>query len=561
MAPQYIYTMHGLVKVIGTDKILDGIYLSFYPGAKIGVVGENGSGKSTLLRIMAGVDQDFIGHSEPAKGIRVGYVSQEPQLDPTKTVYENVEMAFKDIKVMLDEYNQIAEDMGTMDADAMEKAMETMGELQEKIDQVDGWNLEHKIEVASEALILPDGNSDVTKLSGGEKRRVALCRALLEQPDILLLDEPTNHLDAETIQWLEKQLQEYPGTVIIVTHDRYFLDNITKWILELDSGKGIPYEGNYSSWLEQKIDKLEKVEKKESFKLNTLKKESEWIKLNQKDRKIFSQAHIKDYYKRVESGDKDKDSEYRSTGLTIAPGPRLGDLVLEAREVSKSYNDVELIKDLDLDLSPGSIVGVIGPNGVGKSTLFNMISGIEQPDTGKIRLGPTVELAYVDQHRDQMDESKTVFQAVCDNMDFIKLGTREINSREYLGKFAFRGKDQQKLIKVLSGGEKNRAYMAKLLRKGGNFILLDEPSNDLDISTLRMLENALLDFNGCVMVISHDRFFLDRICSHILAFEGQGKVRYFEGNFQEYEAARRKELGSDYDKSRRSRYKKLKLEN
>ncbi len=560
MAPQYIYTMQGLVKVIGTDKILDGIYLSFYPGAKIGVVGENGSGKSTLLRIMAGVDQDFIGHSEPAKGIRVGYVSQEPQLDPTKTVYENVEMAFKDIKALVDEYNKIAEDMGTMDGDQMEKAMEQMGELQEKIDQVDGWNLEHKIEVASEALILPDGNSDVTKLSGGEKRRVALCRALLEQPDILLLDEPTNHLDAETIQWLEKQLQEYPGTVIIVTHDRYFLDNITKWILELDNGKGIPYEGNYSSWLEQKIEKLEKIDKKESFKLATLKKESEWIKLNQKDKKVFSQAHIKDYYKRVESGDKDKDSEYRSTGLTIAPGPRLGDLVLEVKDISKSYNGTELIKDLELNLSPGSIVGVIGPNGVGKSTLFNMISGVDQPDKGTIRLGPTVELAYVDQHRDQMDDTKTVFQAVCDNMDFIKMGNREVNSREYLGKFGFRGKDQQKSIKVLSGGEKNRAYMAMLLRKGGNFILLDEPSNDLDISTLRMLENALLDFNGCVVVISHDRFFLDRICSHILAFEGQGKVKYFEGNFQEYEATRRKELGSDYDKSRRSRYKKLKLE-
>ncbi len=558
MAPQYIYTMQGLVKVIGADKILDGIYLSFYPGAKIGVVGENGSGKSTLLRIMAGVDQDFIGHSEPAKGIRVGYVPQEPVLDPTKTVYENVEMAFTNIKVMLDEYNKLAEDMGNMDADEMEKAMERMGDLQDQIEQVDGWNLEHKIEVASDALLLPEGSSDVTKLSGGEKRRVALCKALLEQPDILLLDEPTNHLDAETIQWLEKQLQEYPGTVIIVTHDRYFLDNITKWILELDNGKGIPYEGNYSGWLEQKIDKMERVEKKENFKLSTLKKELEWIKLNQKERKVQSQAHVSEYYKRLESGD--KDSEFRSTGITIAPGPRLGDLVLEVKDVSKSFGKAELIKDMEFNLSPGSIVGVIGPNGVGKSTMFEMIAGNDKPDSGSLRLGPTVELAYVDQHRDQMDDSKTVFQAVCDGIEFIKIGTREMNSREYLGKFSFRGKDQQKLIKVLSGGEKNRAYLAKLLRKGGNFILLDEPSNDLDISTLRMLENALLDFNGCVMVISHDRFFLDRICTHILAFEGQGKVRYFEGNFQDYEASRRKELGADYDRARKSRYKKLQLE-
>lgn len=553
MAPQYIYTMHGLVKVAGADKILDGIYLSFYPGAKIGVVGENGSGKSTLLRIMAGVDQDFIGHSEPAKGIRVGYVPQEPVLDETKTVYENVETAFADIKNMLVEYDKLAEDMA--DPDKMEEALEKMGELQEKIEQVDGWNLEHKIAVASEALLLPDKDSSVKNLSGGEKRRIALCKALLEQPDILLLDEPTNHLDAETVQWLEKQLQEYPGTVIIVTHDRYFLDNITKWILELENGKGTPYEGNYSGWLEQKIAKLEKTEKAENFRLQTLKREFDWIKMNQKERKANSQSHINDYYKRVDSGEQ----EVRNNGIQIAPGPRLGDLVLEINNVNKGYDSVELIKDMDLNLKPGSIVGVIGPNGVGKSTLFEMITGLENPDSGQVRLGPTVEVSYVDQHRDLIDDGKTVFQAVCDGIDTIKVGNREVNSRDYLGKFAFRGKDQQKLIKVLSGGERNRAYLAKLLRKGGNFILLDEPSNDLDITTLRMLENALLDFNGCVMVISHDRFFLDRICTHILAFEGQGKVRYFEGNFQEYEAARRKELGSDYDKSRSSRYKKLKL--
>lgn len=555
MAPQYIYTMHGLVKVInGSEKLLDGIYLSFFPGAKIGVVGENGSGKSTLLKIMAGVDQDFIGHSEPAKGVRVGYVPQEPVLDANKTVYENVEMAFAHVREMLTEYDRLAEDMA--DPDKMEEALEKMGELQEKIEQVDGWNLEHKIQVASEALLLPEGSSSITNLSGGEKRRVALCRALLEQPDILLLDEPTNHLDAETVQWLEKQLQEYPGTVIIVTHDRYFLDNITKWILELENGKGTPYEGNYSGWLEQKIGKLDKTEKPDNFRLQTLKREFEWIKLNQKERKLKNQSHVTDYYKRVDSSEQ---SDPRSNGITIAPGPRLGDLVLEMNDVNKSYGDNQLIKDMELNLKPGSIVGVIGPNGVGKSTMFEMITGIEKPDSGELRLGPTVEISYVDQHRDLIDDGKTVFQAVCDGIDTIKVGNREVNSRDYLGKFGFRGKDQQKLIKVLSGGERNRAYLAKLLRKGGNFVLLDEPSNDLDITTLRMLENALLDFNGCVMVISHDRFFLDRICTHILAFEGQGKVRYFEGNFQEYESMRRKELGSEYDKSRSSRYKKLKL--
>lgn len=559
MAPQYIYTMHGLVKVINNEKILDGIYLSFYPGAKIGVVGENGSGKSTLLRIMAGIDQDFIGHSEPAKGIKVGYVPQEPHLDPTKNVRENVEMAFSEIKSLLDEYDRIANSDDMADPDKMEAALEKMGELQEKIEQVDGWNLDHKIQVASDALLLPDGDSDVTKLSGGEKRRVALCKALLEQPDILLLDEPTNHLDAETIQWLEKQLQEYPGTVIIITHDRYFLDNITKWILELDNGKGIPYEGNYTGWLEQKIDRMEKADKKETFKLATLKKELEWIKASQKEKRLMSMSHIAEYENKANSADKTDPS--RGNGITIAPGPRLGDLVLEMEGVYKKFAGSPLMEDTSLSLKPGSIVGVIGPNGIGKTTLFNMISGQEAPDQGTIRLGPTVQLSYVDQHRDQMDETKTVFDAICEGRDTINLGTREVNAREYLGRFNFKGKDQQKLIKVLSGGEKNRAYMAKLLKQGGNFILLDEPSNDLDISTLRMLENGLLDFNGCVMVISHDRFFLDRICTHILAFEGQGKVRFFEGNFKDYEATRRKELGSDYDKSRKTRYKKLQLDN
>ncbi|MFN8672305.1 MAG: energy-dependent translational throttle protein EttA [Candidatus Sericytochromatia bacterium] len=556
MAPQYVYTMQGLVKVIDGEKILDGIYLSFFPGAKIGIVGDNGSGKSTLMRIMAGVDQDFQGHSEPAKGIRVGYVSQNPKLDEEKTVYENVEMAFPEIKKLLADYDAIANSEDMMDPDKMEKALEKMGELQDKIEQVDGWNLEHKIQVASDALLLPNKDSGVKNLSGGERRRVALCKALLEQPDILLLDEPTNHLDAETVQWLEKQLQDYPGTVIVITHDRYFLDNITKWILELDAGKGIPYEGNYTSWLGQKIDRLEKADKKENFKLNVLKKELEWIKQSQKERKMQRDLHIQEYAKRVET---QKDKEFRTNELPIAPGPRLGDLVLEMKGVSKKFGDYELLNDFDLSLKAGSIVGVIGPNGIGKTTLFNMISGADKPDGGSLDLGPTVSLAYVDQHRDEIDTDKTVLLAVCGEADTVKIGDRELNSREYLGRFGFKGKDQQKKVGVLSGGEKNRAYLAKLLKKGGNLVLLDEPSNDLDISTLRMLENGIIDFNGCVMVISHDRFFLDRICTHILAFEGEGKARYFEGNFKDYEAFRKKELGADYEKLRSTRYKKLQL--
>jgi len=430
MAHQYIFNMYKLVKVINGEKILDGINLSFYPDAKIGIVGENGSGKSTLLRIMAGVDQDFQGTAEPAKGVRVGYVPQEPIFAPGITVYEYVESAFKEIKAMLDEYNQLAESMGEMDPDQMEKALEKMGNLQDKIDQVDGWNLDHKIEVAAEALLLPEGDKEIAILSGGERRRVALCKALLEQPDMLLLDEPTNHLDAETIQWLEKQLQEYPGNVIIVTHDRYFLDNITKWILELDSGKGIPYEGNYSSWLEQKITKMESVDKKESFKLATLKREYEWMRLNNKERRVLSQAHISEYYKRLEQI---KEEDTSRTGIVIAEGPRLGDIVLEVKDVDKSYGDVQLIKDLTMSVKPGSIIGVIGPNGVGKSTLFNMIVGKEKADAGEFKLGQTVQLAYIDQFREDIDREKTVFEAVCGGIDVITVGNRNINSREYLG--------------------------------------------------------------------------------------------------------------------------------
>lgn len=554
MAPQYIFVMQHLVKLYGTAKVLDDINLAFYPGAKIGLVGDNGSGKSTLLRIMAGLDKDFQGSAEPAKGVRAVLVAQEPQLDLNKTVRENVEMAFAPTLSLIEKYNKLAEDMATMDGDAMEKALDKMQKLQDEIDKVDGWNLEHQVEVASDALFLPDGDLPVSRISGGERRRVALCKALIEKPDILLLDEPTNHLDAETVLWLEKQLREFEGTVIISTHDRYFLDNITKWILELDAGRGIPWEGNYSHWLEQKIELMEQPDKKVSAKLAALKRELAWIKLSQRDRLELSHKHLTEYEKRSKEVFEVSDQNMM---IQIAPGPHLGDVVLELNGVSKSYGDNALIKDLNLFIPPGSITGVIGPNGAGKSTLFRLINGHEQPDSGTIRLGPSVVLEYVNQMRDDLDDKKTIFEEITGGTDTILMGGKEISSRAYVSKFNFRGSDQQKYVGNLSGGERNRVHLAKLLRKGGNFLLLDEPSNDLDITTLRMLENALLEFNGCVMVISHDRFFLDRICTHILAFEGNGKVRWFEGNFEAYEQQRRTELGSNFDRPRRSLYRKL----
>jgi energy-dependent translational throttle protein EttA len=554
MAPQFIFVMQHLVKLYGGEKILDDINLAFYPGAKIGLVGDNGSGKSTLLRIMAGLDKDFRGFAEPAKGIRATLVAQEPLLDLTKTVRENVETAFASTQALLDKYNHLAGEMASMDGLAMEKALERMQRLQDEIDKVDGWNLEHQVEVASDALFLPDGSMEITKISGGERRRVALCRALIEKPDILLLDEPTNHLDAETVQWLEKQLREFEGTVIIATHDRYFLDNITKWILELDAGHGIPWEGNYSSWLAQKIELLEKAERKESAKLTSLKRELAWIRLNQRDRLEESHKHVAEYEKRSKEV---FDLHIQGADIQIAPGPHLGDVVLEISNLTKGFKDTALIRDFNLVLPPGSITGVIGPNGAGKTTLFRLITGEEQPDSGKIRLGPSVVLAYVNQLRDDLDDEKTVFEEMTDGNDTIAMGGKEIPSRAYVSKFNFRGKDQQKSVGSLSGGERNRVHLAKLLRKGGNFLILDEPSNDLDITTLRMLENALLDFNGCVMVISHDRFFLDRICTHMLAFEGNGVVRWFEGNYEAYQQHRRAELGANYDRPRRSLYRKL----
>lgn len=554
MAPQYIFVMQHLVKLYGGEKVLDDINLAFYPGAKIGLVGDNGSGKSTLLRIMAGIDKDFQGSADPAKGVRAVLVAQEPVLELNKTVRENVESAFAPTLALLDKYNQLANDMATMDGDAMEKALDKMQKLQDEIDKIDGWNLEHQVEVASDALFLPDGDLLVSQISGGERRRVALCRALIEKPDILLLDEPTNHLDAETVLWLEKQLREFEGTVIISTHDRYFLDNITKWILELDGGKGIPWEGNYTSWLEQKIELMESPDKKPTAKLASLKRELAWIKLSQRDRMAESHKHIAEYEQRSKEV---FEVSNQNMDIQIAPGPHLGDVVLEIDAVTKSYSNNALIRDLNLILPPGCIAGVIGPNGSGKTTLFRMLTGEEKPDAGTIRLGPSVVLSYVDQLRDNLDDKKTVFEEITDGQDHIAMGAKEISSRAYVSKFNFRGGDQQKLVGNLSGGERNRVHLARLLRKGGNFLILDEPSNDLDITTLRMLENALLDFNGCIMVISHDRFFLDRICTHILAFEGNGVVRWFEGNFEAYEQQRRTELGANYDRPRRSLYRKL----
>ena len=467
---------------------------------------------------------------------------------------ENVELAFAPTLTLIEKYNKIAEEMAEMDGGAMEKALEKMQKLQDEIDKVDGWNLEHQVEVASDALFLPDGDLMITQISGGERRRVALCKALIEKPDILLLDEPTNHLDAETVLWLEKQLREFEGTVIISTHDRYFLDNITKWILELDEGKGIPWEGNYTSWLEQKIELMERADKKPSAKLASLRRELAWIKLSQRERLAESHKHVLEYEKRSKEV---MEISNQNQDILIAPGPHLGDVVLEINGVSKGFGGANLIENLSLTIPPGSITGVIGPNGSGKTTLFRMITGEQQPDSGAIRIGPSVVLSYVSQMRDDLDDKKTVFEEITGGVDTISIGNKEVSSRAYVSRFNFKGGDQQKYVTNLSGGERNRVHLAKLLRKGGNFLILDEPSNDLDITTLRLLENALLDFNGCVMVISHDRFFLDRICTHILAFEGNGVARWFEGNFEAYEQQRRAELGANYDRPRRSLYRKL----
>jgi len=551
---QYIYTMNRVGKVVPPKReILRDISLSFFPGAKIGVLGLNGSGKSTLLRIMAGVDQDFIGEARPQPGIRIGYLPQEPQLDANKDVRGNVEEAVQAIKDALDRLNALYGEYANPDADFDALAKE-QGELEAFIQTADGHNLERQLEIAADALRLPPWEADVTKLSGGERRRVALCRLLLSAPDMLLLDEPTNHLDAESVAWLERFLHEYQGTVIAVTHDRYFLDNVCGWILELDRGHGIPWEGNYSSWLDQKEKRLEQEEKQESARQRAMKAELEWVRTNPKGRHAKSKARIARF---EELSAQENQQRNETKEIFIPPGPRLGDLVIEANDLRKGYGDRLLIDGLSLKLPPGGIVGVIGPNGAGKTTLFRMLTGQEKPDSGELRIGDTVQLAYVDQSRDALDGDKTAWQEVSDGQDIITVGKFQMPSRAYLGRFNFKGTDQQKLVKELSGGERNRLHLAKLLKSGGNVLLLDEPTNDLDVETLRALEEALLDFPGCAVVISHDRWFLDRIATHMLAFEGDSHVEWFEGNYADYEADRHRRLGTDADQPHRIKYRKL----
>ena len=556
MSGQFIYTMQRVGKVVPPKReILRDISLSFFPGAKIGVLGLNGSGKSTLLRIMAGVDTNHDGEARPQPGIKIGFLPQEPQLDPKKDVRGNIVEAVAETKALLDQFNAISEKFSEpMDEDAMNKLLEKQAALQEKIDAAGAWELERKLEIAADALRLPPWDADVTKLSGGERRRVALCRLLLSQPDMLLLDEPTNHLDAESVAWLERFLHDYPSTVVAVTHDRYFLDNVAGWILELDRGHGIPWKGNYSSWLEQKGKRLETEEKQETARMKAMKQELEWVRTNPKGRHAKSKARLA-RYEELASQEYQKRNETKE--IFIPPGPRLGDLVVEAKNLTKGFGDRLLIDGLNFNLPRGGIVGVIGPNGAGKTTLFRMITGREKPDAGELRVGPTVQLAYVDQSRDALDGAKTVWQEISGGHDIIQLGKTEVPSRAYCGRFNFRGNDQQKFVKDLSGGERNRVHLAKLLKSGGNLLLLDEPTNDLDVDTLRALEDALLDFSGCAVVISHDRWFLDRIATHILAFEGDSKVVWFEGNFADYEVDRHRRLGTDADQPHRIKYRKL----
>lgn len=560
MAPQFIFEMREVSKAFGEKVVLQNISLSFYYGAKIGVVGENGSGKTTLLKIMAGIDKEIDGTAALAKGMRVRYVAQEPQLELDKTVRENVRTAMKPVQDLVDQFHVVSNRMADpQDGDDLDKLMEEMGRLQEKIDLCDGWELDRLMDIASDALVLPPDDTPVRQLSGGERRRVALCMALLEKPDLLLLDEPTNHLDAETVQWLEQTLRDYPGTVIIVTHDRYFLDNITKWILELENGRGLPFEGNYSSWLAQKSELLRISEKKESQRQRTLQRELDWIRNSHQGRLQKNQARIKAYDQLVGERIVDSKSE---TIIQIAPGPRLGDKVLTVERLCKGYDNngerLTLMEDCSFKLPRGAIVGVIGPNGTGKTTLFRMIIGQEEPDSGTMELGPTVVLSYVDQHRDALDDTKTVFEEITDGKDTIELGNLSMNSRVYLARFNFRGPQQQKKVGECSGGERNRIHLAKMLRRGGNLILLDEPTNDLDVNTMRVLEQALIEFSGCAMVISHDRFFLDRICTHLLIMEGNGKTSWFEGDFTGYEKAM---MAANPDRliHRRSKYHRLAL--
>ncbi|MEO6324947.1 MAG: energy-dependent translational throttle protein EttA [Thermoanaerobaculia bacterium] len=557
MAQQYIFTMQNLRKVVPPQReILRGIYLSFYPGAKIGILGLNGAGKSTLLRIMAGIDKEFTGEAFPADGTRIGFLSQDPYLDPKKTVLENVEDGVKPVKALLTRFDELTEKMGEdIPAAEMDKVMTEYGKVQDAIEAANGWDLDRTLETAMDALRCPPPDADVTKISGGERRRVALCRLLLEKPDMLLLDEPTNHLDAESVAWLEQFLAEYPGTVVAVTHDRYFLDNVAGWILELDRGAGIPWKGNYSSWLEQKEARLAVEEKTESARQRALKRELEWVRMSPRARQAKSKARLQAYEQLVsESG---TESRGETNEIYIPPGPRLGDVVVRAEGVRKAFGDKLLFDDLNFDLPKGGIVGIIGPNGAGKTTLFKMMMGLEQADGGKLQVGETVVPSYVDQNRERPDAGKTVHDELSGGQDLILLGKREISSRAFCAMYNFKGAEQQKLVKDLSGGEMNRLHLARTLKKGGNMLLLDEPTNDLDVDTLRALEEAVLNFGGCAVVISHDRWFLDRVATHILAFEGDSKVVWYEGNFQDYEVDRHKRLGAEADKPHRIKYRKL----
>ncbi len=553
---EFIYVMKGLTKVVPPNRvILNDIWLSFYPGAKIGVVGANGSGKSSLLKVMAGLDTDFNGEAWAAQGTRVGYLPQEPELDPALDVRGNVEEAVRHQRDLLKRFEEVSMQFGEITSDEeMNALIEEQAKLQDQIDAGNLWDLDRKIEIAMDALRLPPPDAPVEYLSGGEKRRVALCRVLLEEPDMLLLDEPTNHLDAESVAWLEHHLAEFKGTIVAITHDRYFLDNVAQWILELDRGEGHPYKGNYTSWLEQKQERLRREEKQASARQRTLERELEWVRMAPRARQAKSKARLGAYEQLLNEDPREKLSRAE---IVIPNGPRLGDEVVVSEEVTKGFDDKLLIDKLTFRLPRGGIVGVVGPNGAGKTTLFRMITGQEEPDAGSLKVGKTVELAYVDQSRDTLDGEKTVYEEISGGADSIRLGRSEVNARAYCSWFGFKGSDQQKPVKVLSGGERNRVHLAKTLQKGGNLILLDEPSNDLDVDTLRALEDALLEFAGCAVVISHDRWFLDRIATHILAFEGNSQVHFFEGNYQEYEADRKRRLGAEAEQPHRIKYRKL----